>query len=275
MAPSRYELAVVPVALSTTVTLCSVMMSSLCAASDPCLLCEGRALGQSELAEDDGGGTEAGEGGLHQVEADKRRQEQPIGADQPCEREARKDHHSSKGEDSTVDVHDGPFVARRAGYAREDLVATSANDMARFAHGALVVLDIYAHIRIFANMKLKLALMASAADRAGELLKALANRHRLLILCQLIEGERSVGELAEFLCIRDSSVSQHLALLRKDDLVAARRDGQTIWYSIASTEARAVLTALYGIYCEPPVTRETKPARKRAKPASRRLARGQ
>ena len=80
---------------------------------------------------------------------------------------------------------------------------------------------------------------------ASDLLKALANRHRLLILCQLIEKERSVGELAEFLGIRDSTVSQHLALLRQDGLVAARRDGQTIWYSIGSAPARAVLETLY------------------------------
>jgi ArsR family transcriptional regulator, virulence genes transcriptional regulator len=93
--------------------------------------------------------------------------------------------------------------------------------------------------------------MSLAAERASELLKSLANRHRLLIVCQLIEGERSVGELAEFLGIRDSTVSQHLALLRKDGMVAARRDGQTIWYSISSAPARAVLETLYKVYCAP------------------------
>ncbi len=93
--------------------------------------------------------------------------------------------------------------------------------------------------------------MSVAAERASDLLKSLANRHRLLIVCQLIEGERSVGELAEFLGIRDSTVSQHLALLRKDGVVAARRDGQTIWYSIASAPARQVLETLYRFYCKP------------------------
>ena len=117
--------------------------------------------------------------------------------------------------------------------------------------------------------------MQAAADRASALLKALANRHRLLILCQLLEVERSVGELAGFLGIRDSGVSQHLALLRKDGLVAARRDGQTIWYSIASTEARALLTTLYAIYCQPTAACQTKPARKLAKSARRRLAKDQ
>ncbi len=80
--------------------------------------------------------------------------------------------------------------------------------------------------------------MEAAADQASDLLKALSNRHRLLIICQLIDGERSVGDLAEFLKLRDSTVSQHLALLRKDGLVSARRDAQTIYYSIESDPAR-------------------------------------
>ena len=94
--------------------------------------------------------------------------------------------------------------------------------------------------------------MQAAADQASELLKGLANRHRLMIVCQLIEGERAVGELASFLGVRDSTVSQHLALLRKDGLVSARRDAQTIYYSIASEPAREILSALYRIYCTPP-----------------------
>jgi len=100
-------------------------------------------------------------------------------------------------------------------------------------------------------MKIHATAMNAAAEKASELLKSLANRHRLLIVCQLIEGERSVGDLADFLGIRDSTVSQHLALLRKDGLVAARRDGQTIWYSISSPPARAVIETLYRIYCAP------------------------
>ena len=100
-------------------------------------------------------------------------------------------------------------------------------------------------------MKIDSAIMESAADQASDLLKALSNRHRLLIICQLIDGERSVGDLAEFLSLRDSTVSQHLALLRKDGLVAARRDAQTIYYSIASDPAREVLKTLYQIYCAP------------------------
>jgi DNA-binding transcriptional ArsR family regulator len=93
--------------------------------------------------------------------------------------------------------------------------------------------------------------MAAAAEQASELLRSLGNRHRLLILCQLTEGERSVGDLAAFLGLRDSTVSQHLSLLRRDGLVRARRDGQTIWYSIASPPARRVLETLFEIFCKP------------------------
>src|SRR5579863_8537289 len=93
--------------------------------------------------------------------------------------------------------------------------------------------------------------MVQAADSASELLRSLGNRHRLLILCQLTEAERSVGDLAEFLNLRDSTVSQHLSLLRRDGLVQARRDGQTIWYSIASRPARRVLETLFEIFCKP------------------------
>lgn len=105
-------------------------------------------------------------------------------------------------------------------------------------------------------MKINPEIMQVAADDASELLKALANRHRLLILCQLVASEKSVGQLAGFLGIRDSTVSQHLALLRRDRLIAGRRDGQTIWYRIESEPARNVLNALYGSYCEPAADRD-------------------
>ena len=112
-------------------------------------------------------------------------------------------------------------------------------------------------------MKMMADRMQASADAASGLLKALANSHRLLILCQLVEGERSVGELAAFLGIRDSTVSQHLALMRRDGLILARRDGQTIWYSISSAPARALLETLYRVYCAAPAARpQTKPANK-------------
>jgi DNA-binding transcriptional ArsR family regulator len=108
-------------------------------------------------------------------------------------------------------------------------------------------------------MKINSEEMQSAADIASDLLKAMANRHRLLILCQLIDGERSVGELAAFLGLRDSTVSQHLAILRRDDLVDARRDGQTIWYSISSEPARDLVEVPYRPFCKPNAGR-SKPA---------------
>ena len=111
--------------------------------------------------------------------------------------------------------------------------------------------------------------MAAAAEQASELLRSLGNRHRLLILCQLTEGERSVGDLAAFLGLRDSTVSQHLSLLRRDGLVRARRDGQTIWYSIASPPARRVLETLFEIFCKPASLCEL-PARQQTSKASAR-----
>lgn len=93
--------------------------------------------------------------------------------------------------------------------------------------------------------------MRAAADEASELLKSLGNRHRLLILCALAVGERSVGQLAAFLGIRDSTVSQHLALLRRDRIIAGRREGQVIWYRIESEAARRVMAVLYESFCTP------------------------
>ena len=82
------------------------------------------------------------------------------------------------------------------------------------------------------------------------LLQSLGNKSRLMIMCQLIDGEKSVGQLAELLQARESTVSQHLALLRKDRLVTTRRQGQTIFYAIASDPARRLLETLYEIYCQ-------------------------
>lgn len=101
-------------------------------------------------------------------------------------------------------------------------------------------------------MKIKTEIMSQAADVAVELLQSLGNRSRLMIMCQLLEGEKSVGQLAEFLQARESTVSQHLALLRKDRLVTTRRDGQTIFYSISSDHARRIIELLYEIYCPQP-----------------------
>lgn len=113
-------------------------------------------------------------------------------------------------------------------------------------------IDRHTDKRIYQAMKPDANIMQLAADQACDLLKAMSNRHRLLILCQLVEGEKSVGQLAAFLGIRDSTVSQHLALLRKDRLIAGRRDGQTIWYRIESQPARNVVKVLYDTFCAQP-----------------------
>lgn len=97
--------------------------------------------------------------------------------------------------------------------------------------------------------------LKKAADQATALLKSLANRNRLMLLCHMAGDERSVGELAGLLPARDAAVSQQLALLRKDGLVSTRRDGQTVYYSLASEDARRVIDALYQIYCRPKAKR--------------------
>lgn len=89
------------------------------------------------------------------------------------------------------------------------------------------------------------------AGKALSLLKALGSHNRLMIACQLVERERSVGELADLLGTREAAVSQHLALLRKDGLVTPRRDGRTIHYSLAGDAPRRLLETLYEIYCAP------------------------
>ena len=91
--------------------------------------------------------------------------------------------------------------------------------------------------------------MRAAAAQAGGLLKALANPDRLLLLCQLTQGEQTVGALEAALGIRQPTLSQQLGVLRQEGLVATRRDGKQIHYSVASPEALAVLRLLYQLYC--------------------------
>lgn len=100
------------------------------------------------------------------------------------------------------------------------------------------------------------------ARKASALLKAMANERRLLILCYLAEGERSVGELERMISLSQSALSQHLARLRRDGLVTTRRSAQTIYYALAGREAGAIMETLHALYCEPvkaplpPTTRE-------------------
>jgi DNA-binding transcriptional ArsR family regulator len=87
------------------------------------------------------------------------------------------------------------------------------------------------------------------AWRASKLLKAMSNQHRLLILCQLVPGEKCVGGLERIIGLSQSALSQHLARLRRDGLVKTRRSAQTIYYSLAGKEAIAVIETLYSLYC--------------------------
>ena len=87
------------------------------------------------------------------------------------------------------------------------------------------------------------------SGQASQLLKSLANDRRFLIMCHLSENEKSVGELERLVDLSQSALSQHLARLRRDKLVRTRREAQTIFYSIASPEADAVLQTLYKLYC--------------------------
>lgn len=89
------------------------------------------------------------------------------------------------------------------------------------------------------------------ADQVSDLMKVLSSPKRLMILCQLVGVERSVGELASLLDMRAAAVSQQLSLLRRQDIVAARREGQTIFYSLARDDVRRLITFLYDTYCAP------------------------
>lgn len=91
--------------------------------------------------------------------------------------------------------------------------------------------------------------MQAAATRACALLKVLANPDRLLLMCRLSQGELSVGELEEQLGIRQPTLSQQLGVLRENGLVATRRDGKNIFYSVASGQALAVMAVLYDQFC--------------------------
>ncbi len=94
--------------------------------------------------------------------------------------------------------------------------------------------------------------LKASADDACALLKALANPHRLMIVCALIDGEQSVGALAHLLGVRETLASQHLGLLRRDGVVAARRDGQTIYYDLRGGQARALIETLSRLFCAIP-----------------------
>jgi ArsR family transcriptional regulator len=93
--------------------------------------------------------------------------------------------------------------------------------------------------------------MRQAAAQAGALLRTLGNEDRLLLLCQLSQGEMSVGELAQALEIRQPTLSQQLGVLRQEGLVSTRRDGKQIYYVVSDEKTLAILNTLYQLYCPP------------------------
>ncbi len=99
---------------------------------------------------------------------------------------------------------------------------------------------------------LELTRLETSAAEAARLLRAMSNERRLLILCQLSGRERSVGELQPLVGLSQSALSQHLAILREEGMVATRREGQTIWYRIADPAAVKVIETLADLYCPIP-----------------------
>ena len=99
------------------------------------------------------------------------------------------------------------------------------------------------------NVQIDAREMASAAQKASELMKTLGHKDRLMVLCHLTSGEKSVGELAKLLDIPQSPLSQHLARMRKESLVTTRREAQTIYYSIASEDAARIVGLMHELYC--------------------------
>ena len=102
--------------------------------------------------------------------------------------------------------------------------------------------------------------LQQSAQEAAQLLKALGNRHRLSILCLLLDGEKSVGQLVPLVGLSQSALSQHLARLRHDGLVRTRRSAQVIYYTLEGAQARALLETLHGLYCCGSEPAERKPS---------------
>ena len=101
------------------------------------------------------------------------------------------------------------------------------------------------------KMSMDLELMQENATRASELMKLLSHPHRLMILCELNQGEQSVGDLAQKIGINQSPLSQHLARMRHEGVVESRREAQTVYYTLAGEEISAVIGLLYSLYCQP------------------------
>ena len=100
-------------------------------------------------------------------------------------------------------------------------------------------------------VRIDIEAMEAQASKASSVLSALSNEKRLMILCQLVDCERPVNDLTELLDAPQSTISQHLGVLRREGLVQTRRDAQTLYYSLAGDEARTILETLQALYCPP------------------------
>ena len=98
---------------------------------------------------------------------------------------------------------------------------------------------------------ISLEALEAKAEEASIILGAMANAKRLMVMCNLLEGEKSVGELADIVGLSPAALSQHLGKMRALRLVETRRDGQTIYYRLASEAVREILETLYRLYCAP------------------------
>ncbi|MBW8850760.1 MAG: winged helix-turn-helix transcriptional regulator [Xanthomonadales bacterium] len=94
--------------------------------------------------------------------------------------------------------------------------------------------------------------MQAQAEQAAELLKALSNPQRLRVMCLLIDGEKTVGEINAEVDLSQSALSQHLAVLREGGLVQTRRESQSVYYSVAAGPVQQLIRTLHDIYCPTP-----------------------
>jgi len=104
---------------------------------------------------------------------------------------------------------------------------------------------------MFDLTRFDLSLFEESAGRAANLLRLLGNEKRLMVLCQLVDGELPVGELQRRIGLSQSALSQHLALLREQGVVATRREGQVIHYRIADHSAMRIIETLAELFCPP------------------------
>ena len=119
-----------------------------------------------------------------------------------------------------------------------------------FTHNVCSLSDLEGILQMQSSLtECEVAQLRASASKACSLLKALANEDRLLILCQLTQGERNVGELEKMTGVRQPTLSQQLGILRDEGLVGTRREGKYIFYGLASHEVIQVMKTLSGLYC--------------------------